>query len=673
MAAPSRPVSVVSRTLSLPPGLLQFAASRLSLNLSDFGARAPGDFPEDQQVSMSDKPASPKTGEPRNESHHKSSLGDFTADRRLLFLTALAIPTGLLCAVVALLLQRLIGFFTNVFYYQTFSIPETLIPPSNNTMGWLAILVPIAGGIVIGLMARYGSDRIRGHGIPEAMEAILIGRSRMQPKVAILKPLSSAISIGSGGPFGAEGPIIVTGGAMGSIFAQIFNLTAAERKTLLVAGAAGGMSATFGTPIAAVLLGIEVLLFEWKPRSLVPVAMASAVAAMVRGDIGLDPAPLFRVPLHMDFPGINILLAAVVAGLLAGLLSLLLTTAVYGAEDAFQRLPVHWMWWPAIGGVVVGIGGYFEPRALGVGYEIIGQLINGEFVPKALILLMVVKAVIWAVALGSGTSGGILAPLLMIGGILGAFESNLFPGDARLWPLVSMAAVMAGTMRAPFTGILFALELTYDVRALLPLMVASTTCYAFTVLVMKRSILTEKVARRGYHVSQEFSIDPLERLSVADAMAADVIHVPASTSIRELVSRYFLGGSTQKHQGYPVVDDNGRLLGVVTKSDLLDEWMLQLMNGRRPDEIYTENIITYDLVNRTAITAFPWESCRTAAERMARLGVGRLPVVDPDDPLVIVGIITRSDLLKSRARMADEESRRERFISPKLPMRFRAK
>jgi H+/Cl- antiporter ClcA len=591
--------------------------------------------------------------------------GDFTADRRLVWLSTLAVPIGLLCAVVALVLQRLIGFFTNVFYYQSFIIPREMISPADNTLGWLAIFVPVIGGLIIGFMARYGSERIRGHGIPEALEAILIGQSRMSPKVAILKPLSSAISIGSGGPFGAEGPIIMTGGACGSIVAQAFHMTAAERKTLLVAGAAGGMSATFGTPMAAVLLAVELLLFEWKPRSFIPVAIASAAAALIRPYLGLDPAPLFEVPLHSALIAWDGLLASALVGLLAGILALLLTLAVYAAEDAFHRLPIHWMWWPAIGGLAIGIGGLIEPRALGVGYDLIAEQLNGQYVAQELVVLVIVKCLIWAIALGSGTSGGVLAPLLIMGGALGALEAPFLPGgDARLWPLVSMAAVMGGTMRSPLTGILFALELTYDIRTLLPLMIACAVAHTFTVLVMKRSILTEKVARRGYHVSREYTVDPLERLSIGEVMSTDVVTVPASLSVRDLVLNYFLGGSSHKHQGYPVVDSAGRLLGVVTKSSLLDEWISAALKEGKGTVPATGLVITYDLLDRPPVTAQPWESCRMAAERMAVSGVGRLVIVSPEDPSRAIGIITRSDLLKPRARLSEEEMRRDRPLLP---------
>ncbi len=591
--------------------------------------------------------------------------GDFTAEARLLWISVLAIVIGALCAVVALVLLKLIYFCTNFCYFQTFSAAEPApLTKAVEHLGLLSIIIPVLGGLAIGLMAKYGSERIRGHGIPEALEAILIGRSRMSPRVAILKPLSSAISIGSGGPFGAEGPIIMTGGACGSIIAQVFHLTAAERKTLLVAGAAGGMAATFATPLAAVLLAVELLLFEWKPRSLVPVALAAAAAMLVRPYL-LEHGPLFPIPPHNRLE-LAALLSSGGVGLLAGVLALLLTLAVYAMEDLFHRLPIHWMWWPALGGLAVGIGGYFQPRALGVGYDIIRDLLGGKFDPPSLlwplIFLLFVKCTIWATALGSGTSGGVLAPLLIMGGALGALQAKFLPaGDSSLWVLTSMAAVMGGTMRSPFTGVIFALELTQDVNALPALLIASVVAYAFTVLVMRRSILTEKVARRGYHISREYSVDPLERASVGEVMTSPVVTVAASMSVTELLHNYFHGGAGRKHQAYPVVDDKGNLLGVVTRSNLLEDWVAAGLGP--PDSAPPKTlIITYDLLHRDPITAYPWESCRTAAERMAQQGVGRLPIVSPDDPRKVVGIVTRSDLLKARARILEEEAKRERFI-----------
>src|SRR3954447_19530601 len=385
-------------------------------------------------------------------------LGDFTTTPRVLTISLIAIVIGLISSGVAWFLLKLIGLFTNFFYYQR--INTALSSPAGNHLGIFAVAVPVIGSLIVGVMARYGSERIRGHGIPEAIESILMNGSRVQPRLAILKPLSSAISIGSGGPFGAEGPIIMTGGAFGSMIAQMFHLSSTERKTLLVAGAAAGMSATFASPVAAVLLAVELLLFEWKPRSVIPVALASATAAAARRYI-IGMGPLFPVPPHPAFIGPQGLAGCVAAGFLAGGLSALLTIAVYAAEDAFAHVPTHWMWWPAMGGVAIGIGGLLFPQALGVGYDTIGALLQGDVGGHMLLGILVVKALIWSIALGSGTSGGVLAPLLMMGGALGGVEAWVLPNEGvGFWPLVSMGAILGGTMRSPFTGVIFSLELT---------------------------------------------------------------------------------------------------------------------------------------------------------------------------------------------------------------------
>src|SRR5579885_929961 len=579
----------------------------------------------------------------------ESKLGDFTANGRLLWLSVLALLVGLLCALIAIVLLGLIGFFTNLFFYQRLSF--TFISPADNVMGPWEILVPAFGGLIIGLMARFGSERIRGHGIPEAMEAILIGQSRIEPRVALLKPLSSAISIGSGGPFGAEGPIIMTGGAFGSIIGQFLRLSASERKILLVAGAAGGMSATFSSPVAAVLLAVELLLFEWKPRSLIPVAVASAAAAILRGLL-IGPGPLFPTPPHPQMHTTGLLFCLVV-GVIAGAGAFLLTVAVYAAEDVFRRLPIHWMWWPVIGGVVVGIGGFFFPHTLGVGYDTIRTLISGQFTIKLVLAVLLVKSAIWAISLGSGTSGGVLAPLLMVGAALGGLEATVVPiGDPGVWSLVSMAAILGGTMRSPFTGVIFALELTHDVNLLLPLLIACVAAHAFTVLALRRSILTEKVARRGHHVAREYAVDPLEMLKVGTVMTRQVMTIPAAMTVREAQSRFFAAGSP-RHQGYPLVDHDGKLVGIVTRSDLLE---LSTRDGQGEHTLES-------LVGRKLVVAFPYEPLRIVANRMLAANVGRVLVVAPDEPSRLVGIVTRSDVLKARLRRMDEEERRERVLT----------
>ncbi|HEU5368828.1 MAG TPA: chloride channel protein, partial [Ktedonobacterales bacterium] len=575
--------------------------------------------------------------------------GDFTADARLLWLSLLAVVVGLVCAVIALVLLSLIGFFTNLFFYQKLSF--AFVSPADNAIGPWVILVPAFGGLIIGLMARYGSERIRGHGIPEAMEAILIGQSRIEPRVAILKPLSSAISIGSGGPFGAEGPIIMTGGAFGSIMGQMLHLTSAERKTLLVAGAAGGMSATFGTPVAAVLLAVELLLFEWKPRSLIPVAVASATAAMLRIAL-MGNGPLFPTGPHPPLKLITLLFCPVV-GIVAGAGSYILTVAVYAAEDLFRRIPIHWMWWPILGGLVVGVGGFFFPHVLGVGYDTIRTLISGNFTVKLVLAVLLVKSTIWAVSLGSGTSGGVLAPLLMMGAALGGLEASILPvGNPGIWALVSMAAILGGTMRSPFTGVIFALELTHEVNLLLPLLIACVAAHAFTVLTLRRSILTEKVARRGHHLTREYAVDQLEVVKVGRVMTREVVTLPTTMTLQEACDRLFISGAHPKHQGYPVVDPAGKLVGIVTRSDLAN---LSLADGDAGKTLA-------DLMKRKLVVALPEESLRDATNRMLAANVGRLPIVTEAQPDRLVGILTRSDILKADLWLLEEEQRRERLL-----------
>ncbi|MDE2322548.1 MAG: chloride channel protein, partial [candidate division NC10 bacterium] len=494
-----------------------------------------------------------------------NELGDFTATPRVVPISALAVGIGALSAFVALILLRLISLFTNLFFYGRWD--TTFVSPADHHLGFLVVLVPVVGALIIGLMARYGSEQIRGHGIPEAIEAILLRGSKVDPKVAFLKPLSSAISIGSGGPFGAEGPIIMTGGAFGSMIAQFFHFTSAERKTLLVAGAAGGMSATFASPVAASVLAVELLLFEWKPRSVIPVILASATAAAVRRYI-IGIGPLFAVPPHPQFIGLQGLAGCIVAGLLAGLLSAVLTRAVYASEDAFGRLPLHWMWWPAIGGLAIGLGGLIFPQALGIGFDTIGELLKGDVPGRVILGILLVKSTIWAVSLGSGTSGGVLAPLLMMGAALGGVEAMILPNEgAGFWPLVSMGAVLSGTMRVPFTAVMFTLELTHDVNMILPSLVAIALAYGTTVMVMSRSILTEKIARRSYHLSREYAIDPLEILFVREVMRTDTTTLPLGTSLTAIEPKLVPRGQRVQHL-FPVLDGTGRLAGVITRRAL---------------------------------------------------------------------------------------------------------
>ena len=510
------------------------------------------------------------------------------------------------------------------------------------------MVVPVIGGLIVGLMARYGSDKIRGHGIPEAIEAILLGRSRLDAKVAILKPLSSAISIGTGGPFGAEGPIIMTGGAIGSLIAQMLPVSDSERKTLLVAGAAAGMTTVFGTPIAAILLAVELLLFEWTPRSFVPVAAAAIIAEVERTWLHL-PSPLF--PFHggmaTSFTGLG---CWVLVGLLAGLLSGVLTQLVYGCEDAFLKLPIHWMWWPMLGGVVVGLGGLIEPQALGVGYDNIAQMLQGGTLPAAALVLLVVKAVIWAVALGSGTSGGVLAPLLIMGGGMGAALAGFLPAASPgFWPLLGMCATMGGTMRSPLTATFFAVELTGNTHVLLPLIAACATAHLVTVLLMRRSILTEKVARRGHHLAREYRVDPFTLMRVQEVMATEVETVPDSMTLHQIAA--FLTSPDTKHPSFPVIDAERHVLGIVDPPKVL-AW-------RRAGK-HRQSTLGELLAGHKPEVAYPDEYLEGLIDRMMHANVAHLPVVTRTDD-ALAGYVSWRDLLMARNRMKQEETQRVVF------------
>ncbi|HTW81255.1 MAG TPA: chloride channel protein [Terracidiphilus sp.] len=529
-----------------------------------------------------------------------SVLRDFTVDRRVWMLTAVALVIGTGAAALAVFLLRAIAFFTNLFYYHRFSI--AMVGPAGSTAPHLLMLVvPIVGGLIVGLMAYYGSEKIRGHGIPEAIEAILLNGARIEPKVAVLKPVSAAIAIGSGGPFGAEGPIIMTGGAFGSLVAQWLRLSDAERTTLLVAGAAAGMSATFASPVAAILLAVELLLFEMRPRSLVPVAAASVVAAALR-IVWLGAGPLFPVTLPAGFSITRALLIALPLGALIGLVAAGLSRLMYTLEDAFEhvggKLHIHWAWWPAIGGIGVGIGGYFFPRALGVGYDNIAELLRGSAPITFIVGIIVAKSLMWAFSLSSGTSGGVLAPLLMIGAALGEGAAQLahLPTEAQaMGALIGMGAMLAGALGVPLTAILFSLELTHAMPALLPLIPACVGAYLVTSLLMPRSILTEKLARRGHHLSREYGVDPLETIYVAEVMKT----VPGPNSI-----------------GY-----NAPALG--------DAF------------------------------AYSDETCRSVAERMVTEEVVRMPVIDRTTG-EICGSIGLNELLAGRRRAMQRETERTR-------------
>ncbi len=525
-----------------------------------------------------------------------SALRDFTVDKRVWLLSSVALVIGVGATFLAVILLRLIAISTNLFYYHQFSLVS--VSPAGSSLGHWMIIVPVIGGLLVGVMARFGSDKIRGHGIPEAIEAILLNRARVDPKIAILKPISAAIAIGSGGPFGAEGPIIMTGGALGSLVAQWIRLTDAERTTLLVAGASAGMSATFATPLAAILIAVELLLFEWRPRSLVPVAIASVTAGILRVSL-LGAGPLFAMPAISNVSRVQFSIGALLLGALVGLIAAGMSRMMYAFEDLFEHLHVHWMWWPAIGGLGIGVGGLFFPRGLGVGYDNIAELLHGNASLALIVGILLAKSLMWAFSLGSGTSGGVLAPLLMIGGATGALAAHLAHVPVEMqafWALIGMGSMLAGSLGVPLTAILFSLEVTHCLPALLPLTMGCLSAYLVTALLMPRSILTEKLSRRGYHLSREYGVDPLELVIVSE-----------------------------------------------------------LMSPLPKQEIFACSDVLPDLF------AYADGTCRGAAELMATEGVASITIVDRATRRV-TGTLTLQDLLRGRSKAVVRERERLRLF-----------
>ena len=587
-----------------------------------------------------------------------SELRDYSADSRMLLMSAMALVVGAAGAVLSWALLRLIYLATNLFYFHRVSV--LVVDPGTNALGWKAVFLPVLGGLLVGLIARYGSDRIRGHGMPEAIEAILMRGAKISPKITFFKPTATAIAIGSGGPFGAEGPIIMTGGAAGSLMAQLFKMSDAERSVLLVAGAAAGMSATFLAPLSAILLAVELLLFEWRPRSLVPVAVASVTAATLRRFL-LGSAPIFSMPALSQPISHSVMPAAVLAGLCAGIVAMLLAKGVHFFEGLFEKLPIHWMWWPAIGGLGIGLGGLIYPSALGVGYPVIQKLLDGDIGWGMVAGVVLVKSLIWMESLGSGTSGGILAPQLMIGGGVGAALAHFFPLlQPGGWALVCMAAVLSGSIGVPLTAVVLAVELTHNSTLLLPLLLASVTAYGLTVLLQKRSILTERLSKRGYHLTREYGVDPLETVMVAQAMHTSVFALPADATrqeafewLRKMEER---GAEAWSHwqRLFPLLDSEGRLVSLLTRTEMMTA-------ARQAD-------LTQPLRNdgtATPLTVSPRDTLRKVAAMMADSKLTRYPVID--DAGKFAGIITIEDLLSGRSREALRESDRTRVLRLRWP------
>jgi H+/Cl- antiporter ClcA len=572
----------------------------------------------------------------------------------MVLMSFLAAGIGLLAGLIAFVLYKLIGLFTNIFFYHR--LVAEFLSARHHQLGLWVIPIPVIGGIIVGFMAKYGTPKIKGHGIPEAMEAVMVNRSRIQPRVAILKPISAAIAIGTGGPFGAEGPIIQTGGAIGSLVGQAFHTTASERKVLLACGAAAGMSATFNTPIAGVILAIELLLFEFKARSFIPLVVASTLATAVHMQL-LGTGPMFKVT-AMDFGIPHALPFYLLLGLVCGLAAVGFSKLLYWTEDQFEKLPVDELWWPAIGALGLGVIGYFVPRILGVGYDTIGDILNANLAWKLLLVIMVAKAVALVISLGSGTSGGLLAPMFMssaaMGGVFAMGMDRIFPAanlSAGAFALVAMGAVFGAASRATFSFIIFAFEITRDYNAVLPLMLVSVIADGIAMWLMPRaSIMTEKLARRGLHIHQEYETDVLHQVKVSETMDSDVPTLPASMKVSELSDLIAQRDpEVTRHQGMFILDADGNLAGVITRGDV--------MRALDADPSGAATVLAAG--SRDVVVTYPNETLHEASAKMLHNNIGRLPVVDREDPRKAIGYLGRPGIMAARLRRLHDEHVRE--------------
>lgn len=576
-------------------------------------------------------------------------------NKRIFFLSLQAIFNAIIIGAIAKVLVLLIDLVTNLAFYGKFSFENNA--PGISHWGWMVVFVPIVGSLIVGIMARFGSMGIRGHGIPEAMEQVLLNESKIPPVITYLKPLSSAIAIGTGGPFGAEGPIIATGGALGSLAGQIMRINANERKIMLTAGACAGMAAIFGSPIAGVLLAIELLLFEFSPRSIIPVALSCVTGAAIHFLL-FEAEPIFAMP-DIPAPSSLAIITYTVLGTIIGVVAAYVSKAVYLVEDLFHKLPVHWMWWPAIGAVAVGVIGYFAPETMGVGYSNISHLLTGTLPLAVLFSLCLLKFLSWVIALGSGTSGGTLAPLFTIGGGLGALLGILtlkyLPGtdiNIATAALIGMAAMFAGASRALLTSIVFALETTGQMHGLLPLLAACTAAYFVSFFLMKGSIMTEKIERRGVVTPGTFEPDILQRIVAEHIMRTDANVLSGENTVQECRQWIKEFAATEEAVSFLVVDKKGHLLGHVTRRDIFSKQVAD-------DELITK------LIHEPQTYVYPENPISLAVDLMDKYKTEVIPVLSHDEDHEIVGVITARDIFAAYHRRRNEDEMLKQTISLK--------
>lgn len=585
-------------------------------------------------------------------------LRDYSVDARVIYVSLLAAALGAGCSVIAWALLKLIDLATNLFFYHRFAFVN--VEPGGHHLGWLALFVPVIGGLIVGLIARYGSPKVRGHGMPEAVEVIVFQGGKVQPRVAILKPLATAISIGSGGPFGAEGPVIITGGAVGSVMGQLLPITAAERTTLMVAGASAGMAAAYSCPMSATLLAVEMLLFEWRPRSLIPVAIACITAGALRRLL-LGTGPIFPMQPTTVVMHHAAMFGALLVGALAALLATGMSRTVHFCEAMFEKLPIHWMWWPALGGIVIGIGGLIFPRSLGVGYDVIRELLNQQVTWGLLAGVLLVKTTIWMVALGSETAGGVFAPLLMIGAALGVAVGHwLVPISPGAWAVVGMTSIIAAALGAPLAAAMFAVELTHNGGLMLPVLLGCIVAYALSVLLQPRSMLTEGLSRKGLHLSREYGVDPLETMMVREVMHTSVFALPEDATRKAamdwLTKMHQRGSEAWSHwqRIFPLVAKDGSLKAILTRGQ-----MITAAEAGDPAAPLIRNGVT-----RPAVVG-PLDTLRSAAEKMAELKLQSFPVIGEKGRLV--GILNIENLLEARGKASLRDRERKTVLRLRWP------
>jgi H+/Cl- antiporter ClcA len=604
---------------------------------------------------MAEFPIPEQAAIPESQSSRKGQFG-VALEPEVIKICGYALLVGFVGGLVAQGLLELIHLFTNIFFYGKFSFAIT--SPAYNHLGLWVILIPPIGGLLVGIMVYFWEPTLKGHGIPEAMESVLFGHSRMRIRVAILKPLATAFAIGTGGPFGAEGPIIQTGAALGSLFGQAVGLTPYYRRVLLASGAAAGMAATFTAPFAGILVAIELLLFELRARSFIPVALAAAVATGVRIHFA-GWAPLFPTP-AFKLTGMNELWLFALLGILMGIVGIIMIRVLSWLEDFFDDLPIKraLIWSPVIGALILGVIGYFYPQVFGTSYGTIRDMLNDRMTAHQLVGVSFGKFWALVISLGSGTTGGVFAPSLVVGGGLGAAFAmgfkHLLPNlvsDPAFYALAAMAAVFGGIARAPLTSIVFLFELSHNPNALLPLIVCVMVSDGFVRLFSRDSIMTVKLVKRGLIVLQDYSVPVLMRARIDQVMHKQFDQLQADDELRTVLQNFVPGNIGL----IPVVEKEGSLIGIVEPHDLL--------RTESPDHHFKMR----ELARRDFVLAYPEESVDQVHRDMMLKNTENVVVVQANDARKPIGIARANDILQLRRWLMEEETQDRRVGNAAKP------